>query len=136
MSVNIIEVRGRMKKFKTVEELRERIDTFYEYCEINEIPLNFERLATYLGVDRKTIWNYEHDDEFAPLITEVRDRILADLMERGLTGQINATFGIFCLKNYGYSDRQEVETVNTNLNKNVNLENLTDEQIDRILKGE
>lgn len=125
---------GRPKLFKSLEELEERIEEFYAYCEMNKKPLTFERLSTFLKVDRKTIYNYEQRDEFFPCIKAVRDRILADLMEKGMEGQINATFGIFCLKNYGYADKQEVTS--TNVNKNVSLEHLSKDELKELLKNE
>lgn len=127
---------GRKKKFNSVEELQTLADEYFDRCEMDEVPLTFEGLAKHLGVCRKTVFNYKNKDEFKPIFERFRDIVLADLMEKGLTGQINPTFGIFCLKNYGYSDKQEVETVNTNLNKNIELGGLTDEQIDRILNEE
>lgn len=130
------ETLGRPKVFNSVDELREKIEGFTEYCDSQGVPKTFERLSTFLKVDRKTLYNYKAKDEYAPLFEEIKQEILADIMQKGLTGEINPTFGIFCLKNYGYTDKQEVETVNTNLNKNVDLSNLTDEQIDRILAGE
>lgn len=127
---------GKPRTFNSVQELQEKIDEFYEYCEARELPLSIERLATFLEVDRKTIYNYEKRDEYFHTIQTVRQRIMADLMEKGLTGAINSTFGIFCLKNYGYSDRQDITTNNTNINKNIDLSSLSDEQINKILESE
>lgn len=127
---------GRKKKFQSVEELQTLAEEYFDRCEMNEVPLTFEGLAKHLGVCRKTVFNYKNQDEFRPIFERFKDIVLADLMEKGLMGEINSTFGIFCLKNYGYTDKQEVETVNTNLNKNVELSGLTDEQIDRILNEE
>ena len=106
---------GRPLLFKTVEELEEKIESFYDYCEERELPLTFERLAVFLGVDRKTVYNYSEKDEFFPTFKRVRERIQADIMEKGLSGSINPTFGIFCLKNYGYTDKQEIESTVRNI---------------------
>ena len=106
---------GRPLLFKTVEELEEKIEAFYDYCEEKEVPLTFERIAVFLGVDRKTIFNYSEKDEFFPTFKRVRDRIQADIMEKGMSGAINPTFGIFCLKNYGYTDKQEIESTVRNI---------------------
>lgn len=127
---------GRPRKFNSPEELQEKINEFYDYCEARELPLSFERLSTFIGIDRKTIYNYEKKDEYFHSIKEVRERIMADLMEKGLNGSINSTFGIFCLKNYGYSDRQDIVASNTNVNKNIDVSNLTDEQLNKILESE
>lgn len=129
---------GRPLIFKSAEELDAKIEEFYEYCEERELPLTFERLSVFLNVDRKTIWNYEQKDEFFPCIKRVRERILADLMEKGLTGGINNTFGIFCLKNYGYTDKQEIESKNENINtnKNIDMNNISTEDLKKLIEEE
>ena len=83
---------GRPLKFKNAEELDKRIDEFYEYCEAKGEPLTFERLAVFLNCERTTIYKYEQRDEFSDSIKRARDMILADLMARGLTNEINSTF--------------------------------------------
>lgn len=125
---------GKPRIFNTVEELEQKINEFYDYCESHEETLTFERLATFIGVDRKTIYNYRQRDEYLPTFKKVQERILADIMSKGLGNKINPTFGIFCLKNYGYTDKQEIESTNTN--KNISLEHLTTQEIKDLLKDE
>ena len=127
---------GRPLKFNSVEELEKKIEEFYDYCEERELPLTFERLAVFLEVDRKTVYNYSEKEEFFPTFKRVRDRIQADLMEKGLCGSINPTFGIFCLKNYGYSDKQEIEATTVNTNKNIDLSNLSTEELKKLIDDE
>ena len=127
---------GRPKAFNSVEELEKKIKEFYDYCELKEETLTFERLATFLNVDRKTIYNYEDKDEYFHTFKKVRERILADIMSKGLGNKINPTFGIFCLKNYGYTDKQEIESTNTNTNKNINVDHLSTDEIKELLKNE
>ena len=127
---------GRPRLFNTVEELEQKIQEFYDYCELKEVPLTFERLATFIGVDRKTIYNYSQKDEFFPSIKRVRDKIQADIMERGMSGAINPTFGIFCLKNYGYTDKQEIESTNTNVNKNIDMSQVSTEDLKKLIADE
>ena len=127
---------GRPKIFNSVEELEKKIEEFYDYCELKEETLTFERLATFLNIDRKTLYNYKQKDEFFPSFKKVRERILADIMSKGLSNKINPTFGIFCLKNYGYTDKQEIESTNTNTNKNIDMSKLSTEEIRELLKDE
>ena len=98
---------GRPLKFKTDEELQEAINNYFEYCKQYKKPETIAGLAYHLGVERKTIYNYENRDEFLLTIKKARDRILAGLEEalfkEGKSGQI------FLAKNYGYSDKQEIE---------------------------
>ena len=127
---------GRPRLFNTVEELEVKIQEFYDYCELKEVPLTFERLATFIGIDRRTIYNYEQKDEFFPTIKRVRDKIQADIMERGMSGAINPTFGIFCLKNYGYTDKQEITSTNTNVNKNIDMSAVSTEDLKKLIADE
>ena len=127
---------GRPRLFNTVEELEVKIQEFYDYCELKEVPLTFERLATFIGIDRRTIYNYEQKDEFFPTIKRVRDKIQADIMERGMSGAINPTFGIFCLKNYGYTDKQEITSTNTNVNKNIDMSQVSTEDLKKLIDNE
>ena len=59
-------------------------------------------------------------------------------MEKGLSGSINPTFGIFCLKNYGYTDKQEIESTNTNVNtnKNIDLSAISTEELKKLIDDE
>ena len=98
---------GRPLKFKTEEKLQEAINGYFEYCEEKKKPETIAGLAYHLDIDRHTIYNYEKRDDFFHTIKKARDRILAGLEEAlftdGKSGQI------FLAKNYGYSDKQEIE---------------------------
>ena len=56
---------GRPLTFKTNEELQEAVNTYFDYCAQYEKPETIAGLAYHLGVERKTIYNYENRDEFA-----------------------------------------------------------------------
>lgn len=123
---------GRPLAFKSVEELEEKIEKFYDWCEERERPLTLSRLAVFLDVDRRTLVNYAEKDQYFPTIKKVRERIQADMEERAMVGASNATFSIFSLKNnYGWKDKIETENVNTN--KNIDVSNLSNEQLNKIL---
>lgn len=111
---------GRPKLFNTPKELQDRIDDYFENCRDGGKPFTIAGLAYWLEMDRKSIYNYEKDDEFFPTIKRARDKILATLEEMitvdGRAGQI------FLAKNYGYTDKMEVESNNTNHNYNYEAE--------------
>lgn len=101
---------GRPLLFKTVEDLQNRINEYYEYCETNEKPLTMSGLAYYLKIDRQTLLNYGKKEEFFGTLKEAKDRVLMDTEER-LQMIKQPTVGIiFSLKNnYGWADKQETE---------------------------
>lgn len=101
-------------KFKTVEELQNRINEYFLYTKTESKPLTIAGLAYYLGCDRRTIYEYEAlgdkgekgYKEYALAIKNARDKILLSLEESMLDGdRKNITGPIFLAKNYGYSDR-------------------------------
>ena len=118
---------GQPPRFKNKEELQECIDRYKEYLEDTKSPPTVAGLAYYTGIDRQTIYNYKEKDEFFGTIKGFMDYILFRWEEYGIT---NSSAGlIFMMKNYGYTDKQEIESTNTNLNYNfeAELEELTNE---------
>lgn len=100
---------GRPRKWETVEALQRDIDKYWEYCKENDKPETIAGLAYYTNVDRHTIYNYDKRDEFFHTIKRARDRILMGGEERAAAG-IGGAGNIFLMKNYGYKDKQEVES--------------------------
>jgi len=104
---------GRPRLFNTPKELQERIDDYFENCRDGGKPFTIAGLAYWLEMDRKSIYNYEHKDEYFHTIKRARDKILATLEEMiavdGRAGQI------FLAKNYGYTDKTEIESINVNV---------------------
>ncbi len=98
---------GRPAIFKDPKELEEKIAQYFAMCEQTGRPETFAGLAVWLGVDRKTVYNYAEKDEFFHTMKKARDYILAKLEEKmmaeGKAGQI------FLAKNYGYTDKTETE---------------------------
>lgn len=130
---------GRPLIFSTVEELEELITKYYERCEIKDKPLTLSGLACWLGIDRKTLYNYSERDDFFPTIKVAKDVIQADMEERALSGKSNATFSIFSLKNnYGWNDKQEIESKNENINtnKNIDMSGLSTEELKKLIENE
>ena len=109
---------GQPPKFKNKEELQACIDRYKEYLESNGKPPTIAGLAYYTGIDRQTIYNYKAKDEFFDTIKGFVDYILFRWEELGLTDSSAGL--IFIMKNYGYTDK--METINTNLNAEMSLE--------------
>lgn len=130
---------GRPLAFSTVEELEEMIQKYYIRCEEKEKPLTMSGLALWLGISRQTLVNYSYKDDFFDTINIARGMVQADMEERGLSGNSNATMSIFSLKNnFGWVDKQEINANNnnTNLNKNIDLSNISTDDLKKLINEE
>lgn len=102
--------KGRPPRFKSAEELQEKIDTYFDRCESLDKPLTMSGLGYYLGISRQTILNYSRKEDFFDVINDARARVQMDMEERGLGGESNPAVSIFSLKNnFGWVDRQEIK---------------------------
>lgn len=101
---------GRPRAFKSVEEVEEKINAYFNYCEEKEKPYTMSGLAYYLEVSRQTLVNYSNEDEYFDTIKKARDRVQMQLEENALSNKANPTFTIFNLKNnFDWKDKMEVE---------------------------
>lgn len=116
---------GRPLKFKSKQELQERVDAYFESCfepAFNKKgeplidfrtgeqmiwqtkPFTMAGLACFLDIDRRTLLNYSKDDRFFPTIKRARAKIEAYVEEQLFRPQIAAGV-IFNLKNnFGWKD--------------------------------
>jgi len=117
---------GRPLKFKSVKELQVKIDEYFDYCDNKTKNIHSEKLgdmivpdpepytmsglAYALGMDRRTLIDYAHRDEFLPAIKEARQRVECDV-ERRMNGKDTFTPGlIFNAKNnFGWKDKNETD---------------------------
>jgi hypothetical protein len=100
---------GRPLKFKTPQEIRDKAAAYFKACKRNKEPITITGLCIALGTYRDVIMQYE--DERGPEFTNaVKDakQVCQSYAESKLFGQ-NAAGPIFALKNYGWSDKQEIE---------------------------
>ena len=120
---------GRPRAFKSVEEVEEKINAYFNYCEEKEKPYTMSGLAYYLEVSRQTLVNYSYEDEYFDTIKKARDKVQMQLEENALSNKANPTFTIFNLKNnFDWKDKiehssSEVENINKNLSNIADLLN-------------
>jgi hypothetical protein len=99
---------GRPKKWDSPEALQKDIDRYWAYCKDENKPPTIAGLAYYTNVDRHTIYNYAEKDEFFHIIKKAREYILMTLEEESI---VNGKAGtIFVMKQYGYTDKHEVDS--------------------------
>jgi len=110
---------GQPMKYKTVEELQEAVDNYFETDAFvmnangeSEYLPTMSGLALSLDVDRKTVLNYSKTEEYFPTIRKAKAKI-ESFIETRLYGN-NVTGCIFNLKNnFDWKDKQEIETKDT-----------------------
>lgn len=114
-------------------------DGFFDWCEENGRTPFWEWFAVYMNCSTDTILRYMAKDgisedgsydkkqDFRGTIKRIGTRIIAELLERGISPSFkHDALMIFYLKNYGYTDKQEVQadlTVNLTIDGADNLFN-------------
>jgi len=103
---------GRPLKFKSVEELKDKIESYFLSIQDEDgvyiKPPTITGLAVALDTNRETLCNYEEKEEYFDTIKEAKSRCEAWVEENALMGKANATFSIFNLKNnYRWKDKTE-----------------------------
>jgi hypothetical protein len=120
---------GRPLKFKTVEELQQKIDAYFAWCDERKRivitksgdrveepfprPHTISGLAVWLDCDRKTIVNYGHQEEFFPTIARARRKCEAWTESQLFEGNDRgAKFSL--TNNYEWRDKTETELTGAN----------------------
>lgn len=124
-----------IEKIPVLDNNGEQISTTIYYEQPTIIAL-----CKYLDIDRKTLSEYEKRDEFSNTIKKAKEKI-EDYLERQLSRKDQVTGIIFNLKNnFGWVDKTEAVTKNTNTNentnKNIDLTHLTTAEIKELLNYE
>jgi len=111
---------GRPLKFKTPEELQEKIDAYFattgrqvdkdgnEYFE----PITITGLALALDTSRKVLVEYEEKDEFSNAIKRAKLRC-ENFAEKMLYSGKSPAGSIFALKNFNWTDKTITEHAGT-----------------------
>lgn len=116
---------GRPLAFKSVKELEDKIQEYFDYCDnkTKEVhsdklgdmimpdpePYTMSGLARRLGIDRDTLINYSHKEDYFGTIRAARERVHEDV-ERRLLSTRNEKGAIFSLKNnFGWREKNETD---------------------------
>jgi hypothetical protein len=99
------------------------------YIATTDIPI-LARFAVNQGLHRQQLYEIP---ELSDAIKRCANKKEAALEEAGLAGTVNVTMAIFSLKQLGWKDAQKFEHSGPDggpiLSKNVNADDLTDEQL-------
>lgn len=115
------------------EQVEQRINDYFDYCIEAQLRPTVEGLSLALGIDRKTMYNWEtgktraqFSDYRLHVIKKAKDYIAFLMSDLVMEGKINPVTWIFYAKNYfGMSDKQEVIlTPNNPLGENVSQEEI------------
>ena len=108
---------GRPPKWETPEQLQKEIDKYFLDCEANDEPLTITGLAIALDTYRDVLMDYQEKDEFSNTIKKAKQRI-ENAYEKRLI-KYGRSGDIFALKNFNWTDRQEVEA---NIKANIEVD--------------
>lgn len=98
---------GRKPKFKSPEQLRDLAEKYFAACEAKDEPRTITGLCLALEISRKGFYVYAKKPEFEEVVDWARTMVEHEY-EKRLHGP-NATGAIFGLKNFGWTDKQEIE---------------------------
>lgn len=120
---------GRPLKFKNAEELEEKIEEYFEFCNENNKPYTMSGLALALDIDRRTLLNYSNRDDFFPTIQKARLRC-ENFAEESLFTSKNTAGVIFnMVNNYEWKNKHDIDQNLANKDgKPFAIENLTAEE--------
>jgi len=107
-------------------KIKEKIKSFWEYCEQKDYIPDIETLCLYLDVSRVTLWTWETQEDnkdLANIIKNAKNRIFHYKKQLAFKGKMNATIFIFDAKNnHGYVDKIDHEhNSNTNITVSFNI---------------
>ena len=127
---------GRPPKYKDPEELQKKIDAYFKTKDdisiitdedgkaitdkhgkimFNVKPPSVAGLALYLGYEsRQSIYDNGNKEEFSYIIKKARSRCEIWVHDAVCDGIIPPAVGIFLLKQFGYSDKMELEHTGKN----------------------
>jgi len=103
-------------RYKTSEELQTGIDAYFDQCKTEKLIPSYSGLAGHLGITRKALYEYGQRDEFYEVVQVAKTKIESDYEQRLISGKGGSTVGlIFALKNFGWSDKTELQLDSRNV---------------------
>ena len=126
--------RGRPRKY-TLAEAQKLIEKYFKDCDSSDPkePYTITGLALALDTTRETLCRWTEDGhELSDTIKKAKTRVEWSVEKMLLKGG-QAAGPIFWLKNFGWTDRQEVVQTTTTIDIDPGRDKLSDEQLDRLI---
>lgn len=98
---------GKPLKFKSVEELQEKIDAYFAGCDEENEPITITGLALALDTSRETLCNYEEKEDYFDTIKKAKLKV-ENAYEKRLVRRGNGG-DVFALKNFGWKDTKDID---------------------------
>lgn len=100
---------GRPSKLaESIEKAREYLMGGYKTVE--DVVPSVAGLACYLGISRSRAYEYaKQSGEFKDTLDDIQTMQERGLINKGLSGEFNATITKLMLANHGYSDKAEID---------------------------
>lgn len=103
---------GRPLIYKTPEELKNKINEYLEQTDDEKITITGLCLA--LNINKDTFYEYGKKEGYKEII-DIAKLVVENSYELSLR-KYGRTGDIFALKNFGWTDKQEIESENKNIN--------------------
>lgn len=105
-----------MGKPETDEEMKQRIDSYFRFCQDSSLRPGIESLCLSLHISRTTLFNWSHGigcSKQRQELAECAKGFISSFLEQAcLSGRISPPTGIFLLKNWcSYRDAYSFESV-------------------------
>ena len=101
---------ARPRKYDSPEEFDAAVDEYVEQCKEDKEPITWTGMALALGFyGRKELDNYAEYDGFSHSVKRAKFIVEREYEVGTMSGRIAPAFGIFALKNFKWTDKQEIE---------------------------
>lgn len=108
---------GRPPKWETPEQLSDLINKYFDETEQDEYTVT--GLCLYLDTNKQTLLNYQAKEEYSHIIDMAKMKVEhayeLSLRKNGRSGDI------FALKNFGWTDKQEIEHTGESVGTSINI---------------
>jgi hypothetical protein len=123
------EKRGKPRAFKTAEEFENKFMEYIEYCRENKRFSNIAGFCAYCHITRETFYKQKeyYSDTYNIVNDILEDEVLQDNTYRAQ---------LYLKNKFGYTDKQMVESKNTNTNINTDISDLPPEALEEIAKAQ